>query len=80
MELSKEIWNVKNRGFDPVVTWRIVKQLEPYNPESRKCQLCIGEKIEILERDPKNLLNKRSELVSTCRHRNKFLIHQYDVG
>ena len=79
-ELSKEVWKVKNRGFDPVIKWRIVKQLQSYNPETKKCQLCIGEKMEILERDPANLLNKRSELVSTCRHRNKFLLHQYDVG
>ena len=65
---------------DQMIKWRIVKQLQSYNPETKKCRLCIGENMEILELDPANLLNKQSELVSTCRHRNKFLLHQYDVG
>jgi hypothetical protein len=78
-ELSKEVWKIKDRGFTPTIKWRIIKQLPAYNPESKKCQLCLGEKVEILERDPANLLNKRSELVSTCRHKNKFMLYQYDV-
>ena len=77
--LSKEVWQIKNRGFTPIIKWKIIKQLPAYNPEIKKCQLCLGEKMEILNRDPAKLLNKRSELISTCRHRNKFLIHQYDV-
>ena len=78
-ELSKEVWKIKNRGFNPIIKWKIIKQLPAYNPENKICRLCLGEKIEILNRDPVNLLNKRSELISTCRHRNKYLIHQYDV-
>ena len=78
-ELSKEVWKIKNRGFNPIIKWKIIKQLPAYNPENKMCRLCLGEKMEILNRDPVNLLNKRSELISTCRHRNKYLIHQYDV-
>ena len=78
-ELSKEVWKIKGRGFVPSVSWRIVRQLPAYNPASKKCQLCLGEKMEILERNPENLLNKRSEIISTCRHRNKFKISIYDV-
>jgi len=36
------------------------------------CQLCLAEKLAILTGDPKILLNKWSELVSKCRHENKF--------
>ena len=78
-ELSKEVWKIKNRGFNPIIKWKIIKQLPAYKPENKKCQLCLGEKMEILNRDPGTLLNKRSELISTCRHRNKYLLHQYDV-
>ena len=78
-ELSKEVWKIKKRGFVPRITWKIVKQLPAYNPESKKCLLCLGEKIEILEREGDNLINKRSELVSTCRHKNKFMLNKYDV-
>ena len=41
---------------------------------SRKCDLCICEKLLIARADPNVLLNKRDELVSKCRHRNKFTL------
>lgn len=78
-ELSKEVWEIKKKGFEPVIKWRTIKQLPAYNPETKKCLLCLGEKIEILNREGENLLNKRSELVSTCRHKNKYLLNKYDV-
>ena len=53
-ELSKEVWKIKKRGFTPRVTWRILKQLPAYNPATKRCLLCLGEKMEILERNPKS--------------------------
>ena len=78
-ELSKEVWKIKKKGFIPSIKWKIIKQIPAYNPENKRCLLCLGEKIEILEREGPNLLNKRSELVSTCRHKLKFMLNQYDV-
>ena len=78
-ELSKEVWEIKKEGFTPSINWRIIKQLPAYNPESKKCLLCLGEKIEILEREGDNLVNKRSELVPTCRHKCNFMLNKYDV-
>ena len=40
---------------------------------TRKCDLCLTEKMIIARSDPKKLLNKRTELVSKCRHRNNSL-------
>ena len=77
-QLSKKIWEIKRRGFDFEVKWRILKQLPGYNPANKKCLLCIGEKLEILERN-EHLLNKRSELISKCRHKAKFLLNKYDA-
>ena len=77
-QLSKKIWEIKRRGFDVEVKWRILKQLPSNNPANKKCLLCIGEKLEILERN-EHLLNKRSELISKCRHKAKFLLNKYDA-
>lgn len=77
-ELSKEIWKIKRKGHSYNVKWRMLKQFPSYNPTAKKCMLCIGEKMEILERNEK-LLNKRSELISRCRHRTKFLLSKYDA-
>ena len=47
---------------------------------SKKCLLCIHEKLEIINYPrPDELLNKRSELISKCHHANKFLMHNYNT-
>ena len=39
------------------------------------CKLCLTEKFYIIQfLDDKNLLNKKCELVSKCRHQNKLLL------
>ena len=78
-ELSKEVWNIKDKGYEYSITWRLVKQCPSYNPVNKRCILCLSEKLDILEYEGRNLLNKRSELVSKCSHMNKFMISKYDV-
>ena len=73
-ELSKEVWKIKEGGGTYSINWRIIKQYRDYNPASKKCALCLNEKYEILIYDGDNQLNKRSEIISTCRHRRKYLL------
>ena len=56
-ELSKFIWNSKDEGFEPLVTWRTVRHANPYQHGSRHCNLCLGEKYTILKADPNTTLN-----------------------
>ena len=58
----------------PNVTWRIVKKAKAYNPESKRCSLCLTEKFEIANYPDRNLLNKRTEIIAKCRHRRKHLL------
>ena len=44
----------------------------------RKCYLCLNEKLEIASYKGDSLLNKRSELISKCRHQNKFTLLRHD--
>ena len=64
-ELSKHVWHLKDtkRAFN--IKWRIIKQIPA---GTRKCPLCLEEKLLILKGRKKNILNKRSELFSKCRH------------
>ena len=41
---------------------------------SRKCDLCICEKLLIARAEPNVFLNKRDKLVSKCWNRNKFTL------
>ena len=41
---------------------------------SRKCDLCICDNLLIARADSNVLVHRRVELVSQCRHRNKFTL------
>ena len=70
-EFSKLVWRLKDEGHIPVIKWSIVCKAKPYSCGANHCQLCLAEKLAILRADPDTTLNKRSELVVKCRHRNK---------
>ena len=77
--LSKYVWDVKRKlKIMPSLKRYIIKSLPAYSNISKKCQLCLQEKFEILNYpNPNELLNKRSQLISKCRHVNKFLLSNY---
>ena len=77
-ELSKELWQTKMKNYTPEITWRIIRKCLPYNYNSRKCDLCLNEKLEIALYKGQNLLNKKTELISKCRHQNKFMLLRHD--
>lgn len=72
-ELSKYMWELRDLELSGEVRWEIGKQAAPYKCSAIRCDLCLTEKMVIAAADPITMLNKRSELVSTCRHRAKFL-------
>ena len=68
-ELSKYIWKLKRakRSYD--IKWSIVKRVPSCKADSRKCNLCLEEKLLIMKGNKaNNLLNKRSELFTLCKH------------
>ena len=73
-ELSKHIWTLKDSNIDHFISWRIISSSSPYNSASKRCNLCLKEKFLIICRPELSTLNKRNELVSSCRHRNKALL------
>ena len=70
--LSIEYWNLKQKPQTPKLTWEIKRQYKAYNPTFKKCNLRLNEKLAIIDYPDKTLLNKRSEVISQCRHRKKF--------
>ena len=70
-EFSRLVWQLKNEGHITVIKWSIVCKAKPYSSGAVHCQLCLAEKLVILWANTDTALNKRSELVAKCRHRNK---------
>ena len=59
-ELSKYLWKLKEQNSDYNLQWSIKAYASPYKCETRKCDLCLTEKMIIAMSDPKKLLNKRT--------------------
>ena len=71
--LSKYVWDdFKHAGFSHEIKWKTLDKCSSYQPGSGTCHLCLTEKFRILNSDPSTSLNKRSELVSKCRHSDLF--------
>ena len=76
-ELSKHVWSLKEANQKFKITWKILKQTSPFSPISNRCNLCLWEKYFIICRPELATLNKRNELVTSCRHANKFLLKNF---
>ena len=69
---------MKMKNYTPEITLRIIRKCLPYNYSSRKCYLCLNEKLEIALYEGENLLIKKTELISKCRQQNKFMLLRHD--
>ena len=73
-ELSKHLWQLKEQEKDFAISWKILAKAKSYSNLTKRCNLCNTEKFYILYKPDMTTLNKRNELVSTCRHKRKFLL------
>ena len=72
--LSSYVWKLKDKNITPKVTWSIKAQGHAFSSGSQSCDLCLTEKLVILTENQHTMLNKRDELLETCRHRRKHLL------
>ena len=69
--LASHIWTLKDNNLNYQINWSEVCMAPRFIPN---CRLCIKEKYYIIFQPEGALLNKRSELFSTCRHRLRDLL------
>ena len=68
------MWSLKKDNNDYSINWKILYKSYG-NANQITCNLCLSEKLLIIESiNDNDLLNKKSEFVSKCRHLNKFLL------
>ena len=72
-ELSKYVWSLKDNNIDFEIAWQTIARAKPYCSANKRCNLCLTEKFIIIREPHRCTLNKRNELVSSCRHRGKAL-------
>ena len=75
--LSKYIWHMKDSGnLQHKLKWEIVKRAPVYTPGAKSCRLCMEEKLSILSDRGNNSLNKRTEILNRCSHKNGCLLYR----
>ena len=78
-ELSKHVWELRKKGIPTNnlnFMWSIFNRATAHINRSDRCNLCLTEKFHIITSQAK-LLNKKSELISKCRHENKYHLSNY---
>ena len=83
--LSSYIWKLKDKNIPYEVKWSIKARGHSFSSGGRNCDLCLTEKLTILTENQHTMLNKRDELLETCRHRRKRLLvsikqPEFDTG
>ena len=74
--LSSYVWELKeNKGVDPIMKWEVIKKSRKYRAGNRACRLCMEEKLAIASCKSRNMLNKRSEVLNSCRHKRVWLLY-----
>ena len=77
--LAKEVWQIKDKGGIYNINWGVIRHAAAYNPVSKRCNLCLLEKLYIAENTGESLLNQRNELISKCRHKNKYALIYHNL-
>ena len=77
--LAEHIWELKDTNTKWEITWSIKSKSNAYKPGNKYCGLCLEEKRIIATADLQRTLNKRSEIISKCRHRRKFKLGELKV-
>ena len=67
-ELSNEYWNIISANKTSNIHREILGTHKSYNKSSKRCLLCLNEKLAIALFKDDNMLNKISEVISKYRH------------
>ena len=66
--------NQQKEIIDYSIRWKVLKKCKAYSNKIKRCNLCPHEKYVIIYHSKLSSMNSRNELLSTCRHRKKFLL------
>ena len=77
-QLARYVRSLKRQDRPYEISCAVKERANAYSNVARRCNLCIAEKYHILASDRSISLNKRTEIVSKCRHAAKFLLGKYN--
>ena len=74
--LSRKVWEIRDSGHTPKVTFSIHKESKSAGTCDRSCRLCLDEKKCILYEPNQHILNSHEEIFSKCRHKTRWKLEK----
>ena len=71
--LSEHVKDLKRKGEEFKINWSVLKRAPAAKDGDAVCRLCLKEATAIVFADT-NCMNRRNEILNTCRHKRKFLL------
>ena len=59
-EISKLIWKLKDKNIQYTIKWKILEKCTSYRAGSKRCNLCLSEKLHILK-NPRCIITKKQK-------------------
>ena len=78
-ELFNEMLKSKEQNKNAHILWEILGIHQLYNTSTKRCMLCLNEKLAIALHKEGNVLNTRIEIISKCKHSIKYNLVNYDT-
>ena len=75
--LSKYIGDLKRKQRRFRIKWTVLTHVSAYRSGSKRCNLRIEEKLQTMLINKNSLLNRRSEILAKCRHRDECLAGRF---
>ena len=72
-----EVWRIKDNKHNANIPWEILGRHQAYSTSSKRCSLCLNEKLKIVLHRDNNMLNRRTEILNKCRHKHKYALISY---
>ena len=76
-ELSNEVWKLKEQNKNVDISSEILGIHQSYNTSTKRCILCLNGKLAIALHKEDSILNKRTKIISKCRHSIKYNFAHY---
>ena len=74
--LSSYVLEVNDKkGIDPILKWEVIKKSRKYWAGDRDCLLFMEEKLAIASCKSRDMLNQRSVVLNSCKHKRGWLLY-----
>ena len=78
--LASYVLSLKNKNLDYSIAWSVASTPQPYKRGGKECDLCLTEKTLIAKNMSRTSINRRTEILNKCRHKEGHTLNNFYCG